>query len=88
MWKVAGGLLALAALLSATWMAHAVATGIAIPYPDPTPELAAYERFHLGISNPLLFCAVVAWLVAGVAAAVCTGRWLMQGRRAEPVQRD
>lgn len=88
MWKVVVGLLALAITLSAIFMAHAVATGILIPYPDPTPQLAAYERFHRQISNPLLLTAVVAWLVAGVAVAVCAGRWWLRGSRAEPVQVD
>lgn len=64
-------------------MAHALATGIGVPYPDPTPELAAYERFHLRISQPIFLYAGVAWLVAGVATAVCAGRWWLRGSRAE-----
>lgn len=88
MWKVVVGLLALAITLSAIFMAHAVATGIGVPYPDPTPELAAYERFHLGISNPLLAITAMAWLVAGVASAVCVGRWLLRSGPREPVQTD
>lgn len=84
MWKVVVGILALAITLSAIFMAHAVATGIGVPYPDPTPELAAYERFHLGISKPLFLIAGAAWLVVGVAATVCVGRWLLRRGRAEP----
>ncbi len=88
MWKVVVGLLALAALLSAIFMAHVIATGIGVPYPDPTPEQAAYERFHLRIGQPLFLAAGAAWLVAGVAAAVCMGRWLLRRRPSEPVQTD
>ncbi len=84
MWKVAFGLLVVAILLSAVFMAHGLATGIGIPYPDPTPEQAAYERFHQGISNPLFLAAGVAWLVAGIAAVMCAIRWLLRGVRPEP----
>jgi hypothetical protein len=82
--KVAAGLLALAVLLSAAFLAHGVGTGIAVPYPDPTPEQAAFERYHQRISLPLCLAAVVAWLAAGAALAACAVRWLLAGGRAAP----
>lgn len=85
MLKVVVGLLSLALLLLAAFLAHGVGTGIAVPYPDPTPEQAAYERYHLGISQPLFLVTGAAWLAAGVTAAVCIGRWLLRGGRAEAV---
>jgi len=82
--KVAVGLIVLAGLLTAVGMVHGVATGIGVPYPDPTPDQAAYERYHLGISKPLFLASGVAWLLAGACAAACAGRWLLKGGRGEP----
>jgi|GEM_PF-6166388 hypothetical protein len=84
MWKVAAGLFVVAVLLSAAFLTHGVATGVGVPYPDPTPEQAAYERYHRGISQPLFLAAGVAWLVAVVAAAVSAGLWSLRARHPEP----
>jgi heme/copper-type cytochrome/quinol oxidase subunit 2 len=83
-WKIAVGLLILAVLLSAVWFGHGVATGIGVPYPDPMPDQAAYERYHWGISNALFLASGVAWLAVGVVSAACVWRWLRRGGRAEP----
>jgi hypothetical protein len=84
MWKVVVGLVVLAVLLSAVWMGHGVATGIGVPYPDPTPEQVAFERYHMGTSNLLFLASGVSWLVAIVCSATCAGRWLLRGGRAKP----
>ena len=70
-------LMAVAVLLSAAFMAHIAATGIGVPYPDPTPTQAAYERYHLAISQPIFFAAGAAWLAVAVAAFVCVASWLL-----------
>jgi hypothetical protein len=78
MWKAVVGLFAFALLLSAGWMGHALATGIVVPYHDPTPERAAYERYHLAISMPLSLAAAAGWQVTGVVSAVALGRWVFR----------
>jgi hypothetical protein len=74
MWKIVVGLLLLALLLSVIWIGHGLTTGIAIPYPDPTPEQVAYERYHRGINGSLFLTAGVAWLTAVAVAGVCVIR--------------
>jgi hypothetical protein len=78
-WKVAVGLLLLALLLPAIWIGHGLATGIAVPYPDPTPEQVAYERYHRGINQLLFLTAGAAWLAIVIGAAVYVGRGLWRG---------
>lgn len=80
-WKIAVGLLLLALLLSAIWIGHGLATGIAVPYPDPTPEQAAYERYHRGISDSLFLTAGAGWFAAVAVAAASIGRGLTRGGR-------
>jgi hypothetical protein len=70
-------LLVVAALLSSAFIAHVVATGIGVPYQDPTPAQAAYERYHLAISQPMFFAGGAVWLAVGVAAFVCVSSWLL-----------
>lgn len=82
MWKVAAGLLVLAVVLSVAFMGHGLATGIVPPYPDPTPEQAAYVRYHKGISMPLFLASGVAWLATGVVTVASVVRWLFRSRRA------
>lgn len=71
-------LLGVAVLLTSIFMAHGVATGIAVPYPDPTPAQAAYERCHLAISDRMLVSASAAWLATGVTALVCVSSRLLR----------
>jgi hypothetical protein len=78
--KIAAGLLALALLLSVAFLAHGIGTGIAVPYPEPTPEQAALEKYHHRISDRLVLSAMVAWLAASVAVVVWVTRWLLGGR--------
>ena len=84
MWKVTVGLITLAFCLSIVFLTHSVATGIGVPYPDPTQEQAAYERYHKAISLPLFLAATAGWLAAGVSAATSVGQWLMQTKPAKP----
>jgi hypothetical protein len=81
-WKVVASLLIVAVLLSAAFMAHGLATGIGVPYPDPTPEQAASERYHEGLSQPLFLAAAASWLVAGGAIAVAAACRLLRARPA------
>ena len=83
MWKIAAGTLFIAFLLSAAWMAHGVAT-VGIPYPDPTPEQAAYVRYQKAISEQICLASCVAWLAAGIAASVYVVRRLLQSRLCNP----
>ena len=78
MWKIAAG------LLSAAWMVHALVTGIGIPYPDPTPDQAAYVRYHWSISDQICLASCVAWLGAGIAGGVSVVRRLLRGRCCKP----
>jgi len=55
------GVFAVCGLLLLILMAHGVATGIVVPYPDPTPEQAAYERLHGKISDWLFGLTALAW---------------------------
>ena len=84
MGKIAAGLLALAFLLSAAWMAHGGATGIGVPYLEPTPEQADYVRYHWSISKQICLASAVAWLAAGIAAGVYVVRRLLSGRCYNP----
>jgi hypothetical protein len=70
-WKLLSALVVFALLSSVVWMGHGLVTGIAIPYPDPTPEQKAYESYHLAISMPLFIVAMVSWLVASATLALC-----------------
>ena len=74
MWKVALGLLVFAFFLSTVVMAHGVMTGIAVPYPDPTPEQAAHVKYHMAISETLFLVAGSAWSVAVGFVAICSAR--------------
>ena len=74
MWKVAFVLMAFALLLSAVVMAHGLMTGIAVPYPDPTPEQAAHVKYHSAVSDSLFLAAGLAWSVAVGVTAICSAR--------------
>lgn len=76
--KVVACLFVIAVLLSGTFMTHGLATGIVVPYQDPTPEQVAYERYHARISGPLFLASGVVWLVAGVAVALYAKRRLLR----------
>ena len=80
MWKIVAGLLVLAFLLSAAWMFHGGATGIGVPYQDPTPEEADYVRYHWSISKQICLASAAAWLAAGIAAWVYVVRRLLRNR--------
>src|SRR5262249_30234568 len=58
--------LAVAVLTSLAFIAHIAATGIGVPNPDATPDEAAFERYHLAISQPMFFAAGAAWLAFGI----------------------
>lgn len=70
MWKITFGLLLLSVMLSAFCIGHAMGTGVAIPYPDPTPEQAAYEKYHLKINGTLFKVAACSWLTAGAVFVI------------------
>ena len=53
-WVAPAVLLAVGLALAAGGMLWAVATGVAVPYPDPTPEMAAYEARHGRVVDALL----------------------------------
>jgi hypothetical protein len=55
------GLFAISVILSLIFMAHGVATGVLVPYLDPTPEQAAYEHLHGKISDWLFNIAALGW---------------------------
>ncbi len=76
-WRITAGLAVVALVLSAVFTIHGVATGLGVPYPDPTPQQAAFVRYHWGISNVLFFTTGVGWLLAGSAAvwAGLQSRW-------------
>ena len=78
-------LITVALCLSITFVAHGVVTGVGLPYPDPTPEQAAYERFHRGVSQPLFLVAGASWLAAGVSAAMAMGHFLMRRKQFKSV---
>ncbi|QEL20242.1 hypothetical protein PX52LOC_07334 [Limnoglobus roseus] len=83
MLKCTVGLLILAVLSSGAFLAHGVTTGVLVPYPEATSEQTAYENYHLGISVPLFVASAVAWMLTGIVAITCAGRWLIQGGRAK-----
>lgn len=87
MWKGAATFMGIAVLLSAAFVVHAFWAGIELPDQDPTPERAAYERYHQGISTQLFLAAGTAWLAAGAALGAWTIRWLWRGVRALPLSR-
>ena len=79
--KIVAGLFLLAVALSLAFFGHALATGIAVPYPDPTPEQAAHERYHRAISDPLFAVTAACWSLAGFAGLIRAGRWLLRRDR-------
>ncbi len=78
--KVTLALLVLSLGLAVAFLVHAIATGVVIPYPDPTPEQAAYERFHRPIGSAL-FLAAGASFAAYLASAVVAVGLKMIGRQ-------
>jgi len=76
MWKPVAVLFAATLLLSAGFAVHALATGVVLPYPHPTPEQAAYEHYHLAISKPLFGTAALAWLLTAVTAFAAGISWI------------
>ena len=72
MWRTPLVLLGLAGVATAAFFLHGMLTGIGVPYQDPTPEQAAYERFHHRVSSPLFAAAVLFWLLA-LVTALATG---------------
>ncbi len=69
MWKFTAGLLTVAVVLTFAIIVHGVGSGIAPPYPDPTPAQAAYSRYHEAVNTGLFVAAGIAWLVAITVAA-------------------
>ncbi len=49
-WWLAMGMAAAGALTFFGGMVWSVFSGVAVPYQDPTPEMIAYEHFHLRVS--------------------------------------
>lgn len=43
---------------------------VGVPFPDPTPEQAAAERFHIGVLDTFVFAGLVILLLVGVLALV------------------
>ena len=72
-WTVPLAFLAAGFGLVLSGIGWAVATGVAIPYQDPTPAMEAYEDFHLRISDTLwgggalLLVAALIWFAAALA---------------------
>lgn len=52
----------------------AVATGVAIPYQDPTPEMQGYEAFHFRIVDPLMYGGMLFVFVAAVWSVLLLAR--------------
>ena len=77
--KVTLGMLLLSLALVVAFFAHGLATGIVLPYPDPTPAQAAHERFHQLISSAL-FLGAGGSLAACVLSCLIWG-WLTLKRR-------
>ena len=77
MWKFVAGLSALAFVLTAAFLAHGLMTGVGVPYPDPTPEQAAYVRYHLAVNEPLFLAAGLSWLATGAGGAAWAIRWVV-----------
>jgi hypothetical protein len=75
--KLALVLCAVAVILSAAFVIHIGATGSGVPFPDPTPAQAAYERSQSAISSRILFAAALAWIATLIAA----GMQLIRRRR-------
>ncbi len=76
--KVAIWLLVLSLAFAAVFFGHAIWSGVLLPYPDPTPELAAKERFHRPISSAHFLATAgssAAYLVAAVVA-ICA--WVVR----------
>ena len=67
MYRLTAVFMLLAILISGTFMAHGLVTGVGIPYPDPTPEQQAYEQYHRPISTSLYHGAAFAWSANAVA---------------------
>ena len=63
-----------AVLLSTVCMAHALLTGIAVPYPDPTVEQQVYTNQHLGINRTLFALAAGVWLTFGIGSVAFVAR--------------
>jgi hypothetical protein len=78
--KVVSGLALLCCALTLACFLHCGFAGIVPPYPDPTPEQAEHERYHLAVSGHLMTAAglsFVALLATGLIAVVLTvvGKW-------------
>ena len=58
-----------AVLLLGAGLAWGIATGVGIPYQDPTPAQREYERFHMRICDGLLAGAFYL-LAAAVLSAI------------------
>lgn len=78
MWKVAAGSVILAVLLTVCFFGHALATGLGVPYPDPTPEQKTYVQYHEAISNPLFGASALAWLFATICSLTCVVLWCVR----------
>ncbi len=81
MLKVTLGLLILSIALVVALFAHAFATGIILPYPDPTPAQAAHERFHHPISMALFTAAGASFAACLVSALFWAGLALIRRLR-------
>lgn len=66
-------LLAISILLILALTGHMIATGVGVPYQDPTPEQAAFERFH----NPIAMSLMVGSALSILATLACGMAWIL-----------
>ena len=79
-WFCLRAIFMLSVLLSVLWLGHGMTTGIGVPYPDPTPEQAVYERYHWQISDWLLGTSLFGWTFTAIVAVVAAVRRLFRRR--------
>ncbi len=77
-------LLILSLGLAMAFFGHAFATGIVLPYPDPTPAQAANQRFHGPISSALFLASAAAFMACMASAAIETFLLRLARRRQRP----
>jgi len=71
--------LTVAIIISAYFYLHAMVTGVNIPYPDPTPEQVAMEKYHQPILTRIFLLAVLAWASVVIGGLIWMTRYLLSG---------
>jgi hypothetical protein len=80
-WLIPVVLVAVAVLLVGGGMAWSMATGVGIPYQDPTPAMQARFNFHMRIVDGLLDTGLVSLAGALVSLPVIAVRAALARRR-------